>query len=151
MDVHRVIVRAGIGELRAIPVWRHLMQLGVRVGSWKIRLDRELNVESPTIDLPDPPGVGVDELRSRLKMFATGYVHRRALVESACQSAPAGMRYRGLCIRCVLRHCIVGDAAVAREIERWKRRNVLTTFRRIAIAATFRMAGAFQAKGKYTP
>ena len=68
MDVHRVIVRAGIGELRAIPVWRNLMQLGVRVGAWKIRVDRELNVESLSIDLLDPPSVGVDELRSRLKM-----------------------------------------------------------------------------------
>lgn len=68
MDVHRVIVRAGIGELRAIPVWRNLMQLDVRVGAWKIRVDRELNVESLSIDLLDPPGVGVDEHRSRLKM-----------------------------------------------------------------------------------
>lgn len=89
-------------------------------------------------------------------MFATGYVHRRALVESACQSAPGWDAYPripgiGLCSRCVLRHCIMGDACGAREIERWKRRNVLTTFRRIAIAATFRMAGAFQTKGKYTP
>jgi hypothetical protein len=58
MDVHRVIVRAGIGKLRAIPVWRKVMQLGGRVGSWKIRLDRELNVESLTIDLLDPPGAG---------------------------------------------------------------------------------------------
>lgn len=67
MDVHRLIVRAGIGELRAVPVWRNLMQLGLQVGEWRIRVDRELNVESLTIDLLNPPEAQVNELRSRLQ------------------------------------------------------------------------------------
>ena len=67
MNVRRLIVRVAIGELRAIPVWRNLMQLGLRVGEWKICVDRERNVESLSIDLIDPPGAASDELRARLQ------------------------------------------------------------------------------------
>ncbi|OUL75664.1 hypothetical protein CA601_41730 [Paraburkholderia hospita] len=67
MHVHRLVVRAAIGDLRAIPVWRNLMQLDLRVGEWKIRVDREHNVESLSIDLIDPPCAGADDLRARLQ------------------------------------------------------------------------------------
>lgn len=67
MDVHRLVVRAGIGDLRAVPVWRNLMQFDLQVGEWRIRVDRELNVESLSIDLLDPSEAQVNELRSRLQ------------------------------------------------------------------------------------
>lgn len=66
--MYRIVVRAGISELRAVPVWRNLMQLGLRVGEWRIRMDRELNAESLSIDLLDPPATKVNELRSRLQL-----------------------------------------------------------------------------------
>ncbi len=67
MDVHRVVVRAGIGELRAIPVWRSLLQFGVQVGAWKVCVDRRHREESLSMDLINLREASVDELRSRLQ------------------------------------------------------------------------------------
>jgi hypothetical protein len=67
MEVHRIVVRARIGELRAVPVWRNLMQLRLRVGEWTVRVDRALNVESLSLDVLDMRQTDVNELRTRLR------------------------------------------------------------------------------------
>ncbi|TXC81130.1 hypothetical protein [Paraburkholderia azotifigens] len=67
MEVHRIVVRARIGELRAVPVWRDVMQLGLRVGEWTISVDRELNVESLSLDVLGMRQTDVNELRTRLR------------------------------------------------------------------------------------
>jgi hypothetical protein len=66
-EVRRIVVRARIGELRAVPVWRNLMQLGLRVGEWTIRVDMELNVESSSHVVLDMRQTDVNELRTRLR------------------------------------------------------------------------------------
>ena len=67
MNVHRVVVQAGIGELRAIPVWRSLLQLGVQVGAWKVYVDRQHHEESLSVDLVNLREASVDELRFKLQ------------------------------------------------------------------------------------
>ena len=67
MQIHHLVVSAGIGGLHAIPVWRSLMIGGIRIGSWKVHVDRTRNVESLSIDVILLQDGGLDALRQRLR------------------------------------------------------------------------------------
>ncbi|WP_238554882.1 hypothetical protein [Paraburkholderia hospita] len=67
MKVHRLVVRACTGELRAVPVWRSLLQAGLKAGAWKIQVDTHHHIESLSIDIINPDGASVSELQSMLR------------------------------------------------------------------------------------
>ncbi|WCM18297.1 hypothetical protein NDK50_15075 [Paraburkholderia bryophila] len=67
MYLSHVAVTARTGELHALPVWRSLLELDVKAGSWTVGVDLQEGQESLNIDLLCRDNLEPDQLWAELR------------------------------------------------------------------------------------
>jgi len=89
MVVQRLTIRAAMGKLKIIPVWRCLAQSGARVVRWSVCADRNDGTDLMTVDIVESDPLRTEEIaialgRAPLEMTVTAFV---LTVISASRSA----------------------------------------------------------------